>query len=253
MKYALLAVLLLASLFPIAKAQAPEDIKHLSNAVVTLYSQDEQGGMRMTCTATAYKKILNGYRFASAAHCVEGDDDSEQADQRFFIMLDTAGTKTFIPAKLLKAGDKMRGDDFSIFEVITPAPFEVIELGTETTLELGDRVYNVSGPLGLGKQYFEGYISSAPLDRPKLDAGDVAWRGSYLVSIGGGPGSSGSVIVSVKQKAIVGFFVGSFQAPGVGHIVIPVSQFKAFEASVDAKTYKKEKRNFLSILLGSFK
>lgn len=244
------AVLFLLSLLPSGlRAQSASDIEHLNKAVVTLYSQDEQGGMKMDCTATAYRKTLNVYRFASAAHCVEGDDDVDQQDQKFFITLDNTGTKTFIPAKLIRAGDKMRGDDFSIFEVTTDASFDVVSLGDEKVLHLGDKVYNISGPLGLGKQYFEGYVSSAPLDRPKLNAGDVQWRGSYLVSIGGGPGSSGSVIV--KYNLIVGFFVGSFNSPGIGHIIIPVSQFKTFETMVDGKTYKKEpKKNFFLNLFG---
>lgn len=38
----------------------------------------------------------------------------------------------------------MRGDDFSIFEVTTDASFDVVSLGDEKVLHLGDKVYNIS-------------------------------------------------------------------------------------------------------------
>jgi hypothetical protein len=58
-----------------------------------------------------------------------------------------------------------------------------------------------------------------------------------LVVIGGGPGSSGSSVVSEDQKAIVGFLVGSFNAGQMGMICVPVDDFKTFETKVDAGTY----------------
>src|SRR5579872_7349216 len=42
-------------------------------ATAILYSQTEDGGMRMRCTATAYEKSGDVYKFVSAAHCV-GED-----------------------------------------------------------------------------------------------------------------------------------------------------------------------------------
>lgn len=239
----------------------PIDSVHLTKAVTLLYEQTEDGGQRMLCTATAYRVMpavvtkqdgsevaagdqLHRYRFASAAHCVSGDDDVEIKGSKYFITSDSAGEKTFIPAKLIESGDKQTGDDFSIFEATTTQIFEIVPLGNEKLDAVGDRVINVASPLGLGRQYFEGYISSLTLDRPKFNGGEVSWHDAYLVAIGGGPGSSGSAIVSVKQGAIVGFLVGQFERGQVGFIIIPVSQFKTFEAKVDAKTYKKTPKRF---------
>lgn len=211
------------------------------SAVTLLYSQDENGGMRMHCTATSYKKTADVYRFVTASHCVPGATDEEQADTHFFVTSDAnEKAKNFIPAKLVKAGDKEAGDDFAIFEVTTVEKFEVIPLGDSTKLQAGAAVIDVASPLGLGKQFFTGYISAPKLDRPALDAGEVKWKNVMLIQIGGGPGSSGSTIVSVDQKAIVAFFVGVFGAD-IGKICVPVSAFQAFEAKVDAGTYKKRK------------
>lgn len=221
------------------------------DSVALLYTQDESGGMHAACTATAYRKIDGGYRFASAAHCVKGDDDDDQKQEKFFLTSDKKNEKNFISANLIEAGDKNAGDDFSIFEVKTAEVFEVTPLGDDSKLISGERVVDVAAPLGLGKQYFEGYVSAPKLDRPAIDADEVKWQNVMLVEIGGGPGSSGSAIVDVQQEAIVGFLVGHFNNAEVGFIVVPVSQFKAFEAKVDAKTYKKKPtKKFIFSLFG---
>lgn len=255
-KYFLSLILLSAFVPSVRASDIPSElVSQVYGSVVLLYSQNESGDMKMRCTATAYRTLADvdnakkvkpeairtGYRFVTAAHCVSGDTDAEQARGKYFVTLDTAGAKTFIPATLVRTGDKKKGDDFSIFEVVTDSKIPVIPLGKSDSVSLGDSVINVAGPDGLGKQFFAGYVSEKHLDRPPLNAGDVQWTDVMLVSIGGGPGSSGSAIVSVSQKAIVGFLVGSENASQVGFIVVPVDKFIAFEKAVDAGTYKKEK------------
>ena len=258
MKYFLPLILLLALVPSVRAADIPPAlVSQVYGSVVLLYAQDDSGNLKMRCTATAYrtladvdnakkikpKVIRQGYRFVTAAHCVSGETDSEQKLGKYFVTLDTAGPKTFIPAVLVEAGDKKKGDDFSIFDVVeSDSKIPIVPLGTSDSVSLGENVINVAGPEGLGKQFFIGYVSEKHLDRPPLDAGDVQWTDVMLVSIGGGPGSSGSAIVSVAQKAIVGFLVGSKGGQG-GFIVVPVKKFIDFEKAVDAGTYKKEKPN----------
>ena len=89
--------------------------------------------------------------------------------------------------------------------------------------------------------------------RPPLDAGEVEWIDIMIVSIGGGPGSSGSAIVSMEQRAIVGFLVGQISGGNIGFVVIQVDKFKAFEEAVDKGTYKRTtKEDALKSLFGSF-
>jgi hypothetical protein len=217
-------------------------VQTVYDSVALLYGQDEAGGMKMTCTATAYEQLADktGYRFVSAAHCVAGKSDREQKANKYYITTDELGAKTFFNATLIEAGDKSVGDDFAIFEVKTPKVFLVTPLGTSKSLKVGDKVINVASPFGLGKQYFEGYISEAKLDRPPLDAGMVTWTDVMLVEIGAAGGSSGSAIVSEDQHAIVGFLVGTTNTT-IGAICIPVDKFKVFEQAVKAGTYKKSK------------
>jgi hypothetical protein len=214
-----------------------EFVKLVHGSVVMLYRQSESGDMKMTCTATAYREIPGGYRLASASHCVEGKTQIARKQNKYFVTLDETGEKKFMPAKLIDAGNKQEGDDFSIFEVKTSTHIDVLPLGDSSNLVAGDQVVSVAAPLGLGKQYFVGYVTIPTLDRPSLDAEDVKWTDVIVIHIGSGPGSSGSAVVSEDQKAIVGFLVGHFGAD-VGAIVVPVKKFKAFEEAVDKGTYK---------------
>ena len=221
-----------------------EFVQHVYDSVVLLYGQDESGGMKMRCTATAYEQLADksGYRFATASHCVSGKTEKEQKAQKYFVTTDEAGAKTFLSAVLIEAGDKTVGDDFAIFETKTTLQFTVTPLGDSDKLALGDRVINIASPFGLGKQYFEGYMSNLKLDRPPLDAGSVQWSDVMLVEIGSAGGSSGSAIVSENQHAIVGFLVGGTNST-IGAIIIPVSRFKAFEVAVKAGKYHKTKKS----------
>jgi S1-C subfamily serine protease len=265
-KATVVAFLLLALAFifaPAVRAQGVSvtkpQIDHLYNSVALLYTQTEAGDMRMTCSVTAFavkpevpakqdgkELAATGsfvYRFVSAAHCVEGSNDKQQKLQKFYITTDSKGTKAYLPAKLIETGDKATGDDFSLFEVTTAEKFEVTPLGDSDKLVYGDSVIDVSGALGMGKQFFEGYVSETHLDRPPLNAGTVQWTDIMLIQIGGGPGSSGSAIVSTTTNSIVGFLVGKDPNGDNGFICVPVAKFNAFVKAVDAGTYKKTKKS----------
>src|SRR6185437_16409846 len=45
-------------------------VERAKHATALLYSQAENGGMAMRCTATAFAKSSTGYDFVTAAHCV---------------------------------------------------------------------------------------------------------------------------------------------------------------------------------------
>lgn len=225
------------SITPIAVGPNSALIANTYESVVLLYSEDATGGMHFHCTATAYRKTDKGYRFVSAAHCVTGDRSVDQKELKYFVSNDAA-TKSFIPVKLIEAGDKNRGDDFSIWEADTKDSFIVTPLGDNEKTSMGSEVIDIAAPMGLGKQYFVGYVSSTHVDRPPLDAGEVKWHDIMMIMIGSGPGSSGSAVVSIDQKAIIGFLVGGMSG-NIGAIVVPVNSFKVFESLVDSGKYKK--------------
>lgn len=237
-----LALLFAASSFAQKAPTHKQFVQSIYDSVVLLYGQDESGGMHMRCTATAFEQLADksGYRFVSAAHCVSGKTDKEQKAQKYYVTADSVGEKLFLNASLIEAGDKSVGDDFSVFEVKTTKSFIVTPVGTSSSLAIGDKVINVASPYGLGKQYFEGYVSNVHLDRPPLDAGEVQWTDVMLVEVGSAGGSSGSAIISEDQHAIVGFLVGGTSST-IGAIVVPVDKFNSFYSQVKAGTYKKAK------------
>src|SRR5271170_6342740 len=79
-------------------ASEHELIPTVEGAVALLYVEDLSGSMRMACTATAYEKTAKGYRFVSASHCVSGNTDAEQKQEKFFLTSDASDGKNFIPA-----------------------------------------------------------------------------------------------------------------------------------------------------------
>jgi hypothetical protein len=240
-----IVVLILALALPTFAADAHDKalVEKVKTAVALLYSQDESGGMKMHCTATAFEKVKDGYNFVSAAHCVGNDDVAKEkaaspTNIPFFITFDEENgiAKRFYPANVVFVGYQHRGEDFSVFHVKTSENWPTIPIGDETKEQEGSSFINIASPLGLGKQVMYGTISKMFLDRPVV-SGDINWKGTLVLQIPGVQGgSSGSALVADDQGAIVGFLVGSI---GDGTIVaIPVTRFTAVKKAVDAKKYK---------------
>lgn len=218
-------------------------VNEAKRAVGLLYSQDEQGGMRMLCTATAFEQIKGeGYNFVTAAHCVGSDDVQKErsADPyktSYFITFDETGVeKKFYPAKPAFVGYQSRGEDLAVFSVQTKETWPMVGLGDEKKIADGAPYWNIASPLGLGRQVFDGVVSSVYLDRPLIQ-GDINWKGTLVLQQAGvNGGSSGSALVSKDQRAIIGFLVGAVGGSTI--IAIPVSRFKDVYAAVAAGKYK---------------
>jgi len=218
-------------------------IEKAKMAVGILYSQQEDGGMRMHCTSTAFDKTENGYLFVTAAHCIGSDDSTKEHSanpysKSFFISFDETGSnaKKFWPASPIFVGYQSRGEDFAVFKVLSNESWPTIALGNESTLSDGAQYWNVASPLGLGRQIQEGIISNMSLDRPIM-SGNINWKGTLVLQQAGvGGGSSGSPLISKEQKKIVGFLVGTIGSNTI--VAIPVSRFLAVQNAVAKDAYK---------------
>ena len=214
--------------------------KTLYPAVVLLYEQDDQGSMKMLCTATAIEKNKTGYVFVTAAHCASSDNEEKklvkaEVKKFFFVTFDETGSKNFIKAVLLNCGYQHSGDDYCQFQVDTDRVIPTVDLGSDPS-EGGEEIVNVASPLGLGKQVFRGYVSSPRLDRD-VRVSDINWTNAILLQLPGtNGGSSGSAIVCVDQKAICAFLVGVIDQTEI--VAVPVSRFKDFRTKIAAGTYK---------------
>jgi len=230
-------------------AQVPPTLAARAKAATAiLTAQNESGGMDVRCTATVFEKKGKRYHFVSAAHCIGSDDVQKEraadgSKQSFYVTFDETVVKAYFEAKPIYVGYQHRGDDFSVFEVLVKdregndvdPKWGPIPLGDEHKEVEGASLINPASPLGLGVQLFRGSISSLYLDRPVI-LGDINWKGAMLIQMPGTQGgSSGSVLISESQNAIVGFLVGSI---GDSITAIPVSRFKEFLKKVSDGSYK---------------
>lgn len=237
MKYIAL-LLLTGSLF----AQT-EDSKYITNtlypAVSLLYSQDNQGSMKMRCTATAIDFKDGVTTFVTAAHCACQDNSEKKTvsppkDVVLYVTSDDPEDKEFEKATITGCGYRHRGDDFLLLSVKSKKTFPIVALGSDP--KLLEAVVNVASPLGLGKQAFIGSVSSPSLERPVVD-GDINWDHVVMLQIFGvDGGSSGSAVICLDQHAICAFVVGSIDDTSV--TAMPVSRLKKLQAALADKSYK---------------
>jgi hypothetical protein len=207
-------------------------------ATTLLYAQDEEGTMKMRCTATAIEKNKTGYVFVTAAHC--GCEDSVEAHTVspekafFFVTADSEADKRFLIANPIACGYRHAGDDFFLLQVDTQIAFPVVELGDDP--QIMEAVVNVASPLGIGKQVFLGTVSSPSLNRPIIED-EINWTHAFLLELfGTDGGSSGSAVVCLSQHKICGFVVGASNKTSI--IAMPVSRLKKMMAELKAGTYK---------------
>lgn len=216
--------------------------KGFRTATALLYGQTEDGGYVMLCTATAYEKNGETYRFVTAAHCVAEDDSTHEhvdvsPNNWYLSFEDDPNNKMFVGATLLRAGYQSRGDDFAVLEAKLPKPISVVPLAKNDP-SLGEEFVNFASPGGYGKQLFHGWVSSEKIERPIIER-DINWKGAVFLQAQAAPGSSGSAIVSKRQKGIIAFLVGMVGGRGTPNIVaIQVSKFKKFNEMAEAGKYK---------------
>ncbi len=197
------------------------------DSVVLLYSQGEDGGMAMHCTATAYEHSGKAYKFLTAAHCVTKNSTTPgklelRREPMFVSPDDSSSEKSFSRATIEKVGRAEEGYDFALLTAELPNEIPVTPLGDETKEQGGVEVVNVAAPLGLGRVLFHGYVSLLKIDRPLYDEDEhINWQGSMLVQLPAEGGSSGSAVVSKDTGKVIAIVVGTMKKLT---IAIPISR-----------------------------
>lgn len=196
--------------------------KVLYPATVLLYQQLPDGTMRFSCTATAIVHQQDKYVFATASHCIV-------KNQSPYISPDEAGAeKTFIRVKGAVCGDTKMGMDVCLLSATSKVQLPVVEIGSDPKGFGGIPIVSVASPAGIGKQVFEGSISSTHIDRPMSSSSGVNWSQAMVLQLPGTMGgSSGSAVVCTDQQAICGITVGVIATPmGQVTIAMPISRLK---------------------------
>jgi hypothetical protein len=242
---ALLCVSGIAGAAPVVNPNTDTDKleRDFMEATALLYAQDEYGTLKMACTATAYEHTGLVYRFITASHCVSDDNTDrervEVEELNWYLTFDELGKISFFPAKVIGAGYQSRGDDFAILETTLESPVPTMVFAANNP-SLGEKFVNVASPLGLGKQLLRGAISMSMLSRPVVVPKDnINWKNATILQSNSGPGSSGSAIISIRQKGIIAILVGSISGRGSPIIIaLPVGRLKDFLKAIKAGTYQ---------------
>lgn len=183
-----------------------EDLfKETKNAAWAIYTRST-GGMSASCSATAIKSDVKKTYMLTAGHCFLGIDFARTD------FLVTQDHFTFYPARVYKSGLKIKrgmqetstdldnysGDDWAVVEgdVGNKA---ILPIGDSSVLTVGEDLIVVGVPFGMDFLAVQGIVGSLDL---KLSS--LVWNHYYGANIFVAGGNSGSGVISVKQKAVIG-------------------------------------------------
>src|SRR5271157_176760 len=178
-------------------------------AVGVLFAVHPSNRELPVCTLTAFEQTADGYRVVTAAHCVlktAGVTGKYFANfpypqpEHASLKLESVGTSSESGAD---------ADDYAVFSYKSKVKRQVIPIGDPAKLQVGDKVVYAGEPGMYGLQWFEGIVSRVRPAEPLLQLDPRPWPKHILVQIAGGPGSSGSALVSLKQGKIVAILTGA--------------------------------------------
>lgn len=175
---------------------------------------------KFVCTAEPIEKIPGGYRLLTAGHCVQ----LSPVDLKFSVAEEIGGVRTPVDFVKVVMDSTM---DFALFDLRTTKNYHVFTLGIHDKIHIGDRTINPNFAYGLGRQLSYGVVASAPMVASPRCTVEDGCVGEYLVQQFGGPGASGSPVLSAKTHHIIGLMI--LEPDGnIGFGVEPISQFEKF-------------------------
>jgi hypothetical protein len=176
---------------------------------------------RFTCTATIiFADPEQGqYMALTAGHCF----DWKEIDN--YYVSDGVGEKPVMHKVTVQKFEADERYDYAVLTFKSLRPHPAIELETMSAdgPALGTKVINVNYSYGIVKQTMRGEVNSEIIKN--TEGGECGMcKGRYLVSIGIGPGASGSAVVDANTHQIIGFAEGIFPGTAMPSIVIPAGK-----------------------------
>lgn len=162
------------------------------------------------CTATVVETNGDGhYQALTAGHCFHSPE------AKYYVADDIGDNPVLREVKLLKYESTDRYD-YALLTFSSLRTYPVIRLnGKDAGIPaIGTPVLNVNFGEGVGRATLEGKVASKGAKVETL-------KNRYLVSIGIGPGASGSAIVDANTHEIVGLAEAIFPGTQMSSIVIP--------------------------------
>jgi len=205
-------------------------------ATFVLYGRSLHQGIdhRPLCTAFVSQKVSDGYILTTAGHCFDGGPDDA----------------TYLVARG-QIVDKPELQSVEFLNHIDDGNMDVAELHLKTTKEypvlefdkvpagIDDKVFYVGYPMMVSQVVYTGRVGSNELQTLGPDGECDICKGRILVQIGGGPGASGSPVISERTGKVIGILEGHLFENGV--VVVPAPAIEIYYTKVGHGQIKKKK------------
>ena len=168
---------------------------------------------RFVCTATIIDGQEGDYVALTAGHCIDW-----KYEDNYYVADTVEDEPVLRHVKIVKA-DRSDRYDYAIIRFQSLKDYPTIDLNKsdDEIPDIGTPILNVNFSLGIGKEYLDGKVVSEKLYGDGL-------RNRYLVSVGVGPGASGSAIVDNERRCIVGLAEMIVTGSQMPTIVIPTGK-----------------------------
>lgn len=174
--------------------------------------------------------------FLTARHCAASVETNKVNEHMLVSFSDNQGGPFYdaIPVAISST------DDVALLLVRNGANVPEVKIRDEGRLREGDPIFNVSFPLGTGKQLFHGEFMrpSFPSLPSEIASQYPMWLHAMPMNLTIAHGSSGSGVFSKKEHALIGVAVGTFQE-GSYNIAIPASRVLVFLNHLQDNTVEK--------------
>jgi hypothetical protein len=220
----LLLALLIFGAAPIGATSRKHEKAEQATFVLYGRSAERQMDHRELCTAFVYKKVPDGYLLLTAGHCFTPEAPS---DATYLVAQgQIVDNPDLQPVEVLNHVDNGVMDVAEI-HLKTKKKYPVLELDNHQT-QIDDKVFYVGYPEMVSQVVYTGRIGSNELQTlgpDKMDPCDIC-KGRILVQTGGGPGASGSPLISESTGKVVGVLEGHVFENGV--LMVPVPMIEAY-------------------------
>ena len=239
MKLRLAALVLLASLvlgLTGLREKARSFETTVGSSVGAIFVPGENGQAQFHCSGTEIASSNGEGYFLTARHCV-ADPETDKIARVMIVSFSDNQKGPFYTAHPVAIS---LTDDLALLELVNGADVPTVAVKSEKWLKSGDPIFNVSFPLGTGKERFHGEFMQSRF--PSLPAEYLdkytAWANAMPMNLTIAHGSSGSGVFSNREHALIGVAVGTFQE-GSYNIAIPGSRVIAFLTHLSDNTLAK--------------
>lgn len=216
------------------------------SATAELLILDEEGNM-MSCTAFAYQKNENKYRFAFAGHCATKqiyDDDYAMnivGENVYLLILRSvlSGKKSVYFARLVAVDINSKIGDFAVIEAEIDTPIQLLALSKRPAAS-GECIFNISFPKVAWGNVFYGYVATNKNPFSRLLDPDNSIRLRFE-SIFNAAGASGSAALRCVNAEVVGIIVSRNEKRN-SVFAVPIASFVEFLAEVDKGNFLVERQ-----------